>query len=347
MGTLVHSIGVPAWICLYIFLIGGYANQGLAIATTAIVIYLLLEHKKRLRNALIIYSFICYIIPTIYLWIHPPLLGERDFPLDELIVMFAGLGFIAIVFSYYNFKKEILIRSLKDSNAELLEKKLELERFTYIASHDLKTPLRSINSFTGLIRRGIKNQEYSELEEYLNYVKTASSQMNDLLNGILSFSKLNQNAVSGIELVDLNEPLKIVIENLSPDIQEKNGLLEYDVLPQYRCNPSDIVIIFQNLIQNGLKYNESEKPLIKIRCREKVDGIFIEITDNGIGILEEYQEQIFNLFKRLHAPGSYEGTGLGLGIVKKLVDKYGGNISVDSEIGVYSTFTVFLPRSTE
>lgn len=338
---------VPIWIALHLIILGGGISESLAIATSIIVSFLFFEDEMKFCLKVVVYNILLFSIPTFYLWYYPPILGKIDYPLDEIVIFLICISWIYVIYYYYNSRRQEYISSLEKTNQELIEKKLELERFTYIASHDLKSPLRNINSFLGLIKRGIKNEEYSELDEYLDYVNTASFQMNNLLEGILSFSKLNHNASLPYELADLNEPLGTAMENIRTEIEEKNALLEYEELPHYLCNPSDFVIIFQNLIQNGIKYNESAEPAISIKSYQETDRIVIEIKDNGIGIPEEYRLQIFNLFQRLHTHQSYQGTGLGLGIVKKLIDKYGGTISVESEVGEYSIFKIQLPISLQ
>ena len=237
------------------------------------------------------------------------------------------------------------ITRLKESEAKLLQSNRELQRFAYIASHDLKTPLRNITSFLSLIQRHIqKKYEDPELQEFLRYAVTGARQMNQLIVDVLEFSKLGSDQPGLEQMVNLNEIIREVRQSLNPIFQEKNVRLSLDKLPEIPADPSRMKQLFQNLIENGIKYNNSENPTIAIQYFDQNDAHVIMVKDNGIGIDETYSEKIFEMFLRLHDSSEYEGSGIGLAICKKIVEQHGGYISLKSKEGKGSRFIVSLPK---
>ncbi len=334
---------IPFWYVITIVSIGGYFSQSISAAATIVITYLMYRNQIKLRNGLLIYNILLYILPTLYINFFGPIFGVHDYPIDEIVVFLLCIGWISIVFYIYEGKTQDYIDSLELKNKELNQKTLELERFTYIASHDLKSPLRNITSFLNLIKRNVAKGDHENLHEYIEYAETGAMQMNELITGVLEVSKINTTVEASSSLIDLNSTLKKALFNIKKDIDDKNAKVQAGKLPFFFCNEADFVIIFQNIIQNGIKYNKSEIPIITITNSQQEDFLLIEIKDNGIGIAKEYQEQIFEFFKRLHTSNEFQGTGLGLGLVKKLVEKYDGKIEVKSQEGEYSNFRIVLP----
>ncbi|MCB0630444.1 MAG: tetratricopeptide repeat protein [Saprospiraceae bacterium] len=229
-------------------------------------------------------------------------------------------------------------------NQQLLESNQELERFTYIASHDLKEPLRNITSFINLIERKLEDRKDPELEEYMSYVTKNTRQMYNLIEDVLNFSRIAALDMREIDWVDLNLLMIDVQATLNGVIREKNAELIIEPLPQIRAHQTHVSMVFKNLIENGLKYNESDKPIVRVSYTEEKKWYCFSVSDNGIGIDPKYHDQIFEMFKRMTTRDKYEGTGIGLAICKKIVSKYGGVFKVESREGQGSTFSFTWPK---
>jgi len=226
-----------------------------------------------------------------------------------------------------------------------LEKKnMELEQFNFMASHDLKEPLRNIKNFSQLLNNKFETLSSEKIKEYLNYINVATSRMNDLLSSILNYS------IAGSELVktkiNLNQLLTDLKADLSQVIEESRAKIEVSELPVVLADKSAIVAIFQNLISNAIKFKSKERDIsINITHEKKEDFDIICVADNGLGIQEEYQSNIFKLLKRLHTKSEIEGSGIGLAICRKFIESLGGKIWVESEYGKGSHFYFSLPSS--
>jgi len=332
----------PIWVYITHFLIGGFFSQSLIICASACVTYLSFVRHKTQKRAIITGVIFIYMLVIIFVELNGPYLGIHEFPYDEIVVLLVAGVWMAAVIKTYNTEREGLIKNLQNKNIKLEQTTEELERFTYIASHDLKSPLRTINSFIGLIERDISRENYKALPERMQFVKSGAQQMNTLVEDILEISTLNNPDEKKKTNVDLNKVLEKVQANLTDDINSKNAVVNADLLPSYYCDEAEFLLLFQNMIQNGIKYNDSETPTIDISSQKTDNQLLISFKDNGIGIDNEYHDQIFQFFKRLHSSDKYQGTGLGLGLCKKIVNSYGGEIEVDSETGEGSTFRIKL-----
>ena len=336
---------VPFWYVITMFLIGGYFGQDIACCATITISYLLFYKRKKFRNRLILFNITVFIVPTIYLSFNEPVFGIREYPFDETVTFLCCICWMSILYFSHEVKARNYIKSLSQKNLELKEKTSNLERFAYIASHDLKSPLNNIANFLKLMDKDLENGKYNNLNTYLGYTQNSALQMDELIDGVSSISRNgNQENRNEWKVIDLNDTLKKVNNNLSQEVTEKGGtIIRENLLPLFCCNESDFIILFQNLIQNGLKYNVSRDPIIQIVNKTSKSFLVVEFTDNGIGISEDHFDEIFEYFKRLHTQKTYKGTGLGLGLCKKIVNKYGGKLSVRSKVGKYSTFTISIP----
>lgn len=257
-----------------------------------------------------------------------------------MIVMIAG----GLFFYYRRERKfnEKLESKVQERTEALKQSNIELERFAYIASHDLKTPLRTISSFLSLIKRRIKQYDNPELEDLLSFASNGAKQMNNLIEDVLEVSKVST-AEMKKEVVDLNQTIRSVLYNIDDFMKEKNGYIETHSLPAVKGNGGYLHQLFQNLIVNGVKYNQAERPKVVIYCQEQGDNFRFCIEDNGIGIDLNYQDAVFEMFKRLHTAAEYEGTGIGLALCKKIVERHGGKIWLERSSPAGTMFCFTLP----
>ena len=235
---------------------------------------------------------------------------------------------------------------LQESIEELARINAELEQFTYIASHDLKEPLRMISSFTQLLEKRYKDRLDEDANDFISYITDGVARMQDLIKNLLDYSKIGK-LNRKFEEVDLNDVLKDVIDNLKPIINETHAKIIYDSLPRLFADRYELLQVFQNIISNAIKFRGSDPPLIHISAKpERMHWVF-SIRDNGIGIDSKDFERIFIIFQRLHKAEEYEGTGLGLAICKKIVERQGGKIWLESEVGKGSAFYFSIPREVD
>ena len=232
---------------------------------------------------------------------------------------------------------------LVQANDQLSQSNAELKSFAYIASHDLKEPLRNINSYTGLIEHHMGEKLDEEALEYMKMVKLNTRQMYELIEDVLAYTTLTEENEVIDEEVDLNKVLSQIKESLNKMIQDKSAVIKYTALPKIKGNFAQFYLILKNLIENGIKYNESTTPTVEVSWNPKGDQQRISVSDNGIGIDPKYHEKIFGMFKRLHNRNNYSGTGIGLAICYKIAKRLGGEISIDSSENQGSTFHLDFP----
>jgi len=232
-------------------------------------------------------------------------------------------------------ERECLLEELKRSNKEL-------EQFAYIASHDLQEPLRTVSSYMQLISRRYRDRLDGEAGEFINYAVSGAVHMQLLLNDLLAYSRIG-GARGRIELTDLNSALTKAIANLKTSIDGRNAAIEHEGLPAIYADEVQMVQVFQNLLSNAIKFCNNEAPRVQVSAVRKENEWEISVSDNGIGIDPKYFGRIFHIFKRLHSRDKYEGTGVGLAICKKIVERQGGRIWAESEPGKGSTFYFTIP----
>lgn len=236
------------------------------------------------------------------------------------------------------------ISERKQAEEELLRSNLELERFAYIASHDLQEPVRMIRNFSKLLTDEYGGILSGEAIEYLMFINRGAKNIQEMVEDLLEYSLAGQTN-SVIERVELDTVIKNVMEVLRPTINESGAQVTYDPLPVVAGNPVNFLRLFQNIIGNGLKYRRADvAPEIHIMAEDLGDTWLFSISDNGIGIKEEYLERIFIIFKRLHNKSEYQGTGIGLAICKKIVDGLGGRIWAESQYGEGTDFYFTIPK---
>jgi PAS domain S-box-containing protein len=229
-----------------------------------------------------------------------------------------------------------MVEKLKTSNREL-------EQFAYVASHDLQEPLRMVGSFTQLLKRRYKGKLDEDADDYIDFIIDGAQRMKDLIDDLLAFSRLNTQTRE-FEPVIMDVALNDVLNNLKTSITYNKAQISHDNLPVINGDPSQINQLLQNLIANAIKFQGERPPNIHISAEELAEQWLFSVEDEGIGIDPQYQEQIFRIFKRLHTREEYEGTGIGLAICKRIVERHDGKIWVESELGKGSIFYFKLPK---
>lgn len=239
-----------------------------------------------------------------------------------------------------SFSKSCLIR---DQNKLLENYNSELKQFAYIASHDLKAPLRTINSFIGLLDRTMPDKT-SQQHEFMKFIQDGSTNMSTLIDDLLSYTTLESEA--SMEILEISDILLVVKNNLSAEITANNAIINHPDMPRVKGIKPHLILLFQNLIGNALKYRSKATPIIDISYLDEGDKIKFKIMDNGVGVPPVMKEQIFNLFSRGdHSKQEFKGTGLGLAICKKIVNQLNGCIWVDSNGRDGSSFYFTIPLS--
>lgn len=238
--------------------------------------------------------------------------------------------------------------ALKEKNLELqkyIDSNLQLENFAYVASHDMKEPLRNIGNFTQLLHRRYHSLMDDDGKEFIDYIIKGVKSMNLLIDDLLSYSRVNS-VEYDIAEANTEDIIFLIKNNLSKISEERNATLTIKEIPKtVRVNKTMFTQLFQNLIANAIKFTPLDTaPQIVVDTLDKGDFWCFSVQDNGIGIAPEYHERIFVLFKKLHNKTKYEGTGIGLAICKKIIEKHGGRIWVKSESGKGATFYFTIPK---
>jgi PAS domain S-box-containing protein len=238
--------------------------------------------------------------------------------------------------------EEALQKALED----LKRSNQELEQFAYIASHDLQEPLRMVIGFLNLLDERYGPQLDDTATRYINFAVDGARRMSQLISDLLDYSRV-EHMGPNIQRVDLNRVLASATANLRDSIQESSARIIHDQLPTVPGNATHLTQLFQNLLGNAIKFRrEGIPPQIDVGCRRDGDYWLLMVKDNGIGIAPEYRNKIFMIFQRLHSREKYPGTGIGLAICKKIVERHGGNIWIDSNPGEGSTFYFTLAERT-
>lgn len=233
--------------------------------------------------------------------------------------------------------------SLEKRAKELAESNEELERFAYVASHDLQEPLRMITSFLQLLEKRYNHVLDVKAREYISFAVDGAERMKKLILDLLEYSRVNTASLVK-EDVDLNDILTDLLVTYNTRLLHSNGSIRSSKLPVIYANKTQIHQLFQNLISNAFKYRSNLPPDISIQCEEESNNYKFSITDNGLGIDPRFYDKIFIIFQRLHTRDNYSGTGIGLSICKKIVEKHGGKIWVNSQPNQGSTFYFTIPK---
>jgi len=226
---------------------------------------------------------------------------------------------------------------LIETNNKLSKSNIELERFAHIASHDLKR-------FSGFLKHNIESNNNEANLEYLSYILEGGKRMNNLIRDILNYSKLSEESNDAKQIFSLHSVIEDILFSTSQYLAMNNAKVEIlTPLPHLNWSRSKIIILFKNLIENGIKYNKSNTPIVKIYAKQDKLKYSVFVEDNGIGIKKDYFDKIFEMFTRLHNHIEYEGTGLGLATCNKIVTEFNGEINIRSHLNVKTIFKIDFP----
>jgi PAS domain S-box-containing protein len=240
------------------------------------------------------------------------------------------------------------IHDQKENEEALRRSNQELEQFAYAVSHDLQEPLRMLLMYSVLLERRVADKLDSSANMYVSYLLQGARRLEALLSDLRTYMRMSHEPDDGpgVAAADAGEVLTRVLENLEPQILESKAVIDAGPLPSVGVRVLHLEQLLQNLLSNAIKYRGPEQPRIQVAAQRAREEWVFSVTDNGIGIDPQYSAQIFGIFKRLHGQ-KYPGTGIGLAICQKIVERYGGNIWVKSEPGRGSTFFFTLPVARE
>ncbi|MGZ5221455.1 MAG: sensor histidine kinase, partial [Chitinophagaceae bacterium] len=252
-------------------------------------------------------------------------------------------------------RRKEMERTILQNTHQLEQSNASLEEFAYVASHDLKEPLRKISTFGDRLMTSHMDKLDADAQIYLRKIVEASQRMQNMISDLLSISRISGNRA--FELTSLQKIVEDTLQTLEFKIEQQGATIQYDVLPEASVIPSQFRQLFQNLIANSLKFvREDVPPVIVITCEVAKDEeiknyqlakastyLKISFSDNGIGFEKEHAQKVFSIFQRLHGRSEYEGSGIGLAICKKIIEHHGGVIFADAELNKGATFTIILP----
>jgi PAS domain S-box-containing protein len=227
---------------------------------------------------------------------------------------------------------------------ELARSNKDLEDFAYVASHDLQEPLRMVSSYTELLAERYRGRLDSDADEFIGFITQGVARMQQMIRDLLAYSRVSTQG-SRIAPTSSETILLRALDNLRAAIRESEGVVKHDPLPVVPADPIQLTQVFQNLVGNSLKFRGTAPPEVRVSAREDAGGWTFSVIDNGIGIDPQYSEVIFGLFQRLHTTQEYPGTGIGLTFCRKIVERHGGTIWVESKLGGGAAFHFTIPKA--
>jgi light-regulated signal transduction histidine kinase (bacteriophytochrome) len=230
--------------------------------------------------------------------------------------------------------QEILLQTAE----ELERSNRDLEQFAYVASHDLQEPLRAVGGYVRLLQHRFPKDIDPKAMEYISGAADGAARMERLIRDLLAFARVGTHA-GGFVLFDINALFREAVHNLQASVQEARAIVTNETLPQLTVDATQMLQLFQNIIGNAIKFRSDRPPRIHVNARQDRNHWIFSVRDNGIGIDPKYYDRIFQIFQRLHTRTHYPGTGIGLAICKKIVERHGGAIWVESTLGQGSTFS--------
>jgi len=272
--------------------------------------------------------------------------------LVQLSIFLVTVFFLSSLKISYD-RKIQLIADLKDAEEAIAQKARDLERsntdleqFAYMAAHDLRGPLIVVESYINKLHKRYKEKLDQDAERFIKEAFDGIERMKLLINDLLSYAKAGTQ-IKKFERIDCNNVLQRAVANLKIEIEGRNALVTYDQLPSIFTDDIQMVQLFQNLVGNGIKFCKERQPRIHVSVEDNGTAWVFSVSDNGIGMTPEDSDRIFEIFKRLHSSSEYSGTGIGLAICKKIVERHGGRIWVLSESGKGATFYFTIPKELD
>jgi PAS domain S-box-containing protein len=239
-------------------------------------------------------------------------------------------------------ERQEIKEALAAKTVELRRSNEELQKFAYVASHDVREPLRSIGGFCTLLKQNYEERLDDQADRWIGFITEGVRRMEALIDDLLMYSRVESRARPR-EPTDFNAVVDQVVRSLSSSIEESGAEITHDELPTLSVEPRQAIQLLQNLVSNAIKYRSDQPPRLHISAEFRDHEWVFSIRDNGIGIRREFQERIFEVFRRLHNKDEYSGTGIGLAICRKIVQRHGGRIWVESRPGAGSTFFFTIP----
>ncbi|MEK6806833.1 MAG: ATP-binding protein [Pseudomonadota bacterium] len=248
---------------------------------------------------------------------------------------------LKVVMAYRGLEQEVAVRiraeeALRRQTGELERSNQDLERFAFVASHDLQEPLRMVGMAVQLMQKKYQHQLGPEADEYIGYALDGVARMRSLILGLLEYSRVGQDGQ--MKAVDVGACLQGALKNMLTAIRDRGAEVRHDAMPEVIGNAPMITQLFQNLIGNALKFCQQKTPRVHIGARRQGSDWCFSVADNGIGIAPEHFDKIFVIFQRLHSHDQYAGTGIGLSVCKRIVEHHGGRIGLESTPGTGSRF---------
>ena len=232
---------------------------------------------------------------------------------------------------------------LQRTMVELERSNAELEQFAYIISHDLQEPLRMVASYTQLLEKRYKGSLDADAEEFIAYAVDGARRMQNMIQSLLSYSRVGTRG-KPFQPTECESVFEQALANLKLTIDESGAGVTHDPLPRVMADETQLIQLFQNLLGNAIKFRDEKQPRIHVSAKEDSNECLFSVSDNGIGINPEYFDRIFVIFQRLHGREEYPGTGVGLSVCKRIVERHGGRIWVESQPGEGSTFHFAIPK---
>jgi PAS domain S-box-containing protein len=256
-----------------------------------------------------------------------------------------GLNFVETQEGLYALASVVDITERKRSQDELRRSNAELEQFAYVASHDLQEPLRMVASYTELLGQRYRGQLDDKADKYIHYAVDGAKRMQQLVADLLAYSRVGSQGKPPLP-VDAGGVLQSVLKSLDRLVRDAEATIEIGTLPTVMADETQLRQLFQNMLGNAIKFRGAAPPRVEVRAVPDLHFWRFSFADNGIGIEMQYAEKIFQMFQRLHSIGKYEGSGIGLAISKRIVERHGGRIWLESTPGVGTIFYFTLPRAT-